>query len=240
VGHREDLLAAARRCLETRGYARTTARDLVAESGTNLASIGYHFGSKEALLNQAMGESFLEWAERVRSLALAIEPSGDPVSELASEPMSQRPRTARELASVPSKQRPAKPAEHRGMAAGGAGAAGKHSEDERLSMLAASWEAMLASFAEYRGLAVAFTEALAQAERQPALRAQLAAIYEQSRAAVAAMISEAMGLPDGAQARALATFQIVVCDGLLVQWLLDPDAAPSGAELTAALRLALG
>jgi AcrR family transcriptional regulator len=236
VGHREDLLAAARRCLETRGYARTTARDLVAESGTNLASIGYHFGSKEALLNQAMGESFLEWAERVRSLALAIEPSGDPVSE----PMSQRPRTARELASVPSKQRPAKPAEHRGMAAGGAGAAGKHSEDERLSMLAASWEAMLASFAEYRGLAVAFTEALAQAERQPALRAQLAAIYEQSRAAVAAMISEAMGLPDGAQARALATFQIVVCDGLLVQWLLDPDAAPSGAELTAALRLALG
>jgi hypothetical protein len=39
---------------------------------------------------------------------------------------------------------------------------------------------------------------------------------------------------------ALATFQIVICDGLLVQWLLDPDAAPSGAELTGALRLALG
>jgi AcrR family transcriptional regulator len=187
VGHREDLLAAARRCLEKRGYARTTARDLVADSGTNLASIGYHFGSKEALLNEALGESFQEWAERVRSLALAIEPSGDPTR-----------------------------------------------------VLAASWEAMLASFAEYRGLAVAFTEALAQAERQPALRTQLAAIYEQSRAAVATMISETIGVPEGPQARALASFQIVMCDGLLVQWLLDPDAAPSGAELTEALRLALG
>jgi AcrR family transcriptional regulator len=225
VGHREDLLAGARRCLEKRGYARTTARDLVAESGTNLASIGYHFGSKEALLNEAIGESFQEWAERVRELALSIEPRGEPVSELASEPMSQRPRTARELASVPSTQRPAKPAER--------------SEDERLSVLAASWEAMLASFAEYRGLAVAFTEALAQAERQPALRAQLGAIYEQTRASVAEMISEAIGVPTD-QARALATFQIVICDGLLVQWLLDPDAAPSGAELTGALRLALG
>jgi AcrR family transcriptional regulator len=186
VGHREDLLAAARRSLEKRGYARTTARDLVADSGTNLASIGYHFGSKEGLLNEAMGLSFQEWAERVRALALAVEPSGEPAQ-----------------------------------------------------VLAASWEAMLTSFAEYRGLAVAFTEALAQAERQPALRAQLAEIYEQSRAAVAAMITEIIGVPQG-PARALATLQIVVCDGLLVQWLLDPDATPSGAELTDALLLALG
>jgi hypothetical protein len=40
-----------------------------------------------------------------------------PVSELASEPMSQRLREAL--------------AEHRGMAAGGAGGAGKHREDVR-------------------------------------------------------------------------------------------------------------
>jgi AcrR family transcriptional regulator len=186
VGHREDLLAGARRCLEKRGYARTTARDLVAESGTNLASIGYHFGSKEALLNEAIGESFQEWAERVRELALSIEPRGEP-----------------------------------------------------MSILAASWDAMHTSFAEYRGLAVAFTEALAQAERQPGLRAQLAGIYEQTRESVTAMISEAIGVPEG-EASALAAFQIVICDGLLVQWLLDPGAAPSGSELAAALRLALG
>ena len=69
MGHREDLLAGARRCLEERGYARTTARDLVAASGTNLASIGYHFGSKEALLNEAIAASFEEWARRVHELA---------------------------------------------------------------------------------------------------------------------------------------------------------------------------
>ena len=76
MGHREDLLAGARRCLEERGYARTTARDLVAASGTNLASIGYHFGSKEALLNEAIAASFEEWAQRVQELAFGGDPRG--------------------------------------------------------------------------------------------------------------------------------------------------------------------
>ncbi|MFF8944781.1 TetR/AcrR family transcriptional regulator [Streptomyces sp. NPDC014864] len=53
MGHREDLLEGAKRCLLDKGFARTTARDIVRESGTNLASIGYHYGSKDALLAQA-------------------------------------------------------------------------------------------------------------------------------------------------------------------------------------------
>ncbi|MFJ7151669.1 TetR/AcrR family transcriptional regulator [Streptomyces sp. NPDC100445] len=53
MGHREDLLEGARRCLLEKGFARTTARDIVRESGTNLASIGYHYGSKDALLTRA-------------------------------------------------------------------------------------------------------------------------------------------------------------------------------------------
>ncbi|MFJ5264465.1 TetR/AcrR family transcriptional regulator [Streptomyces sp. NPDC088387] len=53
MGHREDLLDGAMRCLLEKGFARTTARDIVKESGTNLASIGYHYGSKDALLAQA-------------------------------------------------------------------------------------------------------------------------------------------------------------------------------------------
>jgi AcrR family transcriptional regulator len=65
MSHRDLLLDAARDCLATRGYARTTARDLVAASGTNLASIGYHFGSKEALLNEAIGSAFAEWTDEV-------------------------------------------------------------------------------------------------------------------------------------------------------------------------------
>ena len=191
MGHREDLLAGARRCLEERGYARTTARDLVATSGTNLASIGYHFGSKEALLNEAIAASFQEWAERVRALAIAAVPDS--------------------------------------------GAAG-----DPVRLLVASWGAMLSSFAEYRGLSVAFIEALAQAERQPELRAQLAATYRRSRAQVAQMITEALGVADEQQASTLAAFQIALCDGLLVQWLLDPDATPSAPQLVDALTAMLG
>lgn len=67
MGHREDLLAGARRCLREKGYARTTARDIVQASGTNLASIGYHYGSKDALLREALFAWTGEWADEVET-----------------------------------------------------------------------------------------------------------------------------------------------------------------------------
>lgn len=70
-GHKERLLEAAIECLEKKGYARTTARDLVAASGTNLGSIGYHFGSKEHLLNVALMEAFQRWLQPLIELAAA-------------------------------------------------------------------------------------------------------------------------------------------------------------------------
>jgi len=73
VGHREALLAAARELLREKGFARTTARDLVAVSNTNLASIGYHYGSKEKLLYTAMEAEFAEWIEHVGGLAMRTE-----------------------------------------------------------------------------------------------------------------------------------------------------------------------
>jgi AcrR family transcriptional regulator len=80
-GHRERLLEAAIRCLQEKGYARTTSRDLVAASGTNLASIGYHFGSKEGLLNAAVLEGFQRWLKPL--IALAAEPgSATPLERL--------------------------------------------------------------------------------------------------------------------------------------------------------------
>ncbi|WP_447002585.1 TetR/AcrR family transcriptional regulator [Saccharothrix isguenensis] len=73
MGHREDLLAGAKRCLVEKGYARTTARDIVAASGANLASIGYHFGAKETLLNEALIEANAEWGEALdRAMAAGI------------------------------------------------------------------------------------------------------------------------------------------------------------------------
>lgn len=81
MGHREDLLEGAKRCLYERGYARTTARDIVAASGTNLASIGYHFGSKDALLVTALMHAIDEWGDRlVETLVEEHVPSDDPLA----------------------------------------------------------------------------------------------------------------------------------------------------------------
>lgn len=63
MGHREDLLEGAKRCLVERGYSRTTARDIVEASNTNLGSIGYHYGTKDKLLLQAMVELSGDLAE---------------------------------------------------------------------------------------------------------------------------------------------------------------------------------
>jgi AcrR family transcriptional regulator len=80
VGHREDLLAGAKRCLVEKGYARTTARDIVAASGTNLASIGYHYGSKEALLNMALIDAINDTSEELaRALATDLDPEAAPL-----------------------------------------------------------------------------------------------------------------------------------------------------------------
>ncbi len=63
--HRTRLLQAARELLREREYGNISARDLVAASDTNLGSIGYHFGSKEALLNEAIGLAFEDWAQAI-------------------------------------------------------------------------------------------------------------------------------------------------------------------------------
>jgi len=67
MGNREDLLAGARRCLLEKGYSRTTARDIATASGVSLAAIGYHFGSKDALLNEAMFQAIGEWGDQIEA-----------------------------------------------------------------------------------------------------------------------------------------------------------------------------
>ena len=63
MGNREDLLNGAKVCLLEKGYARTTARDIASASGVSLAAIGYHFGSKEALLGEALQQALAEWGD---------------------------------------------------------------------------------------------------------------------------------------------------------------------------------
>lgn len=57
MGNREDLLAGARRVILERGVAKATARDIASAAGVSLAAIGYHFGSKERLVTEALMES---------------------------------------------------------------------------------------------------------------------------------------------------------------------------------------
>jgi AcrR family transcriptional regulator len=180
VGHREQLLAAARRLLVERGSARITARDLVAESGTNLGSIGYHFGSKDGLINAAIESAFDEWADQLASLVMADE-KATPIE--------------------------------RGMA---------------------TWITALESLPSRKPILQAYVDAIAQAQRVPALRGQIAAHYDHARSRVAALVAVSLGdgtPADDPRCRAIATFVIAVCDGLALQWLLDPDRMPSSEVL---------
>lgn len=66
MGNREDLLAGAKRCLVEKGWGATTVRDIAAAAGgISHAAIGYHFGSKEALLHAAMVQAMDEWGDQL-------------------------------------------------------------------------------------------------------------------------------------------------------------------------------
>ena len=76
MSNRDDLLAAAKRALYEQGYSRTTARDLASAAGVSLAAIGYHFRTKEALLNEALVAAIGDWGDEL-GLALAADVAPD-------------------------------------------------------------------------------------------------------------------------------------------------------------------
>jgi AcrR family transcriptional regulator len=184
VGNREDLLAGARRCLVERGWGQTTVRDIAAAAGgISHAAIGYHFGSREALLTAALVEATVEWGaelERALAAALTAEPAG---------------------------------------------------------RVAATWHQIIASFAAHRPLWVATFEAFAQAERSPALRAHLAAGQREARRGLAAVVTGLAEetLPEST-VRGVGSVQIALLCGVMMQWLTDPDQAPTAADVVAGLR----
>ena len=185
MGNREALLAGAKRCLLDKGYARTTARDIAAASGVSLAAIGYHFGTKETLLNAAMIEAIGEWgAELERALAASPDP------------------------------RPSSP----------------------LGRFEAIWAGLIASFATHRNLWGASFESFAEIDRVPEVRRILADAMEQGRLGLEAMFRTAGGADDEASIRAVGSFYHALLTGVLAQWLVDPERAPSAADLAAALR----
>jgi AcrR family transcriptional regulator len=69
---REALLSAARELFSTRGFDRTTVRDIAAAAGVNQALLFRYFGSKEELLGAALagpGRALLDESSAERLLA---------------------------------------------------------------------------------------------------------------------------------------------------------------------------
>ena len=74
AGSRDRLLDGALECIRTRGYGATSSRDIARAAGANVASINYHFGSKDQLLEQALTQCFAGWSERLEA---ALAAAGD-------------------------------------------------------------------------------------------------------------------------------------------------------------------
>ncbi|MEQ3551009.1 TetR/AcrR family transcriptional regulator [Pseudonocardia nematodicida] len=186
MGHREELLDGAAQCLYEKGFGRTTARDVVAASGTNLASIGYHFGSKDALLTEALQRATDAWGEELdRALA---EPATGP-----SDP------------------------------------------DRRVEE---TWGRVVSLFSTQRRLWATHVEALAQAERLPELRARLTEAQREVREGLALTFHTLPEDPAAADRRAhvLGAVYQALLTGVMVQWLLDPETAPTGVDIAEGLR----
>ncbi len=58
TGTKDRILDAAERLFGERGFPSTSLRDITAEAGVNVASVNYHFGSKEALLAAVLERRF--------------------------------------------------------------------------------------------------------------------------------------------------------------------------------------
>lgn len=182
MSHKEDLLAGAVACLRDKGYAHTTARDIVAASGTNLASIGYHYGSTKALLNAAVLQALDEFGEQ---MARAI----------------------------------------------GSGAVAGETTLERFERF---WTAVIGSFATSRQVWLATFDIFTVAQRDPQVRAAVADGIEDSRAFWAQTLY-GVDPADRQRARAIGSLHQALISGVLVQWLIDPDRAPSPADLAQAM-----
>ncbi|MGW6057945.1 TetR/AcrR family transcriptional regulator [Streptomyces sp. NPDC055189] len=189
MGHREDLLEGAKRCLLEKGFVRTTARDIVKESGTNLASIGYHYGSKDALL--------------VEAFVALVDKAGDSFGE----------------------------------APAGKGEA----RDGSLERFEEVWSNILRDFPASRSIWMLTFEVITQGERLAGVRELLVKAQREGRSGLAALFTgiEESVIPDDV-VESEGRFYTTLLNGLMVQWLFDPESATTAEQLTEGMRRAMG
>jgi AcrR family transcriptional regulator len=85
--NRSKLIEGTLRCLEELPAERITARAIAEASGANLASIAYHFGSKDNLVTEAVIAGLDRWLEEIAA----------GLGDLASLDPAERYRRAAEL-----------------------------------------------------------------------------------------------------------------------------------------------
>jgi AcrR family transcriptional regulator len=110
-----------------------------------------------------------------------------------------------------------------------------------LEQLGPALDRLLASLSTNRPLVIAYFEALLRAERSPALRATLACDFNALRTTLTSGIAETLGRHPGTMSPdpgTAATLIMAAFDGLIIQWLLDPDQLPSGQLIAETLQRA--
>jgi AcrR family transcriptional regulator len=188
ASHRDQILEGAIECVQTRGVAGTTTRDIAAAAGASLASIPYHFGSKDALMDQALLMAIRRYSGHVARQAFA----GD-----------------------------APP----------------------LQALAKSLIATIDSFPEARPLLISLMEAHVKAIHSEPLRERVAVNRRAAVERIAELVRGGLGLEgqlSDVEIHAVSVLVLALVDGLMLGWLIDPDATPDGEQLLDAVIAAVG
>jgi AcrR family transcriptional regulator len=134
--NRSLLIEGTLRCLERLPPERITARAIAQESGANLASITYHFGSKDNLVTEAVIEGLDRWLADI----------AEGLAGLASQAPAVRFRRAAEVVEA-SRRR------HTGLARNYVGALAKAQHDTRIrETLAAGFHRTRPNLAAVLGL----------------------------------------------------------------------------------------
>lgn len=184
MGNREALLAGAKKCLLDKGYARTTVRDIASAADVSMAAIGYHFGSKEALLNAAL-----------------VELNGAELGDELQKAMHSAPEEA-----------------------------------DPLERFAATWDELAPAYERHRALLAAGVDALGQAEHSEDVRKILGQGPGLAMEAIGTLVSETHPDLDDQAAADVGALYYTLMNGLINQWLVDPDGLPDGHRLANALR----
>jgi AcrR family transcriptional regulator len=81
IGTKVRLMAAAKKVFADRGFKETTVREICALAGANLAAVNYHFGSKNKLYSEVLGD-FLSFAFSRFPIDVGVCPDSPPADRL--------------------------------------------------------------------------------------------------------------------------------------------------------------